>query len=386
MLVMARGEGARIFDVDGNAYLDYVCAWGPLILGHVPPPVRDAARAALDEGWIFGASTRHEAAFAEAIRDCFPGMEMTRFVNSGAEAVQAAVRLARSFSGRSALVKLEGCYHGHVESLDMADERVRAEASGVVKALLDETRVAPFNDLDALEKVLDGDVAAVVVEPVPGSMGVIPPDAGYLPAVREACTRRGVLLIFDEVLTGFRVALGGAQERYGVTADITVLGKILGGGFAAGAYGGRRDIMAQVAPLGPMYQAGTFCGNPLTMRAGLATVAQLRKPGTYEALERRTARLTRGIAEAARALEIALEAPHVGSMFGLLFSDRPVRNLTDYQHCDDARFAAFFHGMLREGVYLPPSQSDAAVLSTAHTDEDVERTIEAAARVLRTLK
>lgn len=383
---MRRGHGARIVDVDGNEYVDYVCAWGPLILGHAHPAVAEAARAAIADGWIYGASTEWELAFAQELSRIYPSMEMVRFVNSGAEAVQAAVRLARAATARSGLVKLEGCYHGHVESLDMADERARARASGVAEGLLDHTRVAPFNDAPALEAILDEAVAAVIVEPVPGSMGVIPPDEGYLAAVREICTRRGVLLIFDEVLTGFRVALGGAQERFGVRADITVLGKILGGGFAAGAYGASRDLMAHVAPRGAMYQAGTFCGNPLTMRAGLACLRALSEPGVYGQLEARTAALAAGLERAAQQAGIPLRVPRVGSMFATLFTADPVRDLKGFQQCDEARFAAFFHRMLRHGVYLPPSQSDAAVVSLAHTDEDVARTVAAAEAVFTAME
>lgn len=328
---------------------------------------------------------------AHAVRQAFPSMEMVRFVNSGAEAVQACVRLARAASRRELLVKMEGCYHGHMESLDMADpsEHGKAKASGVLEALVERTVTVPFNDAEALEAVLRsraGEIAAVVLEPVPASMGVIAPDVGYLQAVRDLTSQHDVLLILDEVLSGFRVAYGGAQERYGVRADITALGKIVGGGLPCGAYGGRRDLMHKIAPMGPVYQAGTFSGNPLSMRAGLATLEVLRRPGTYEALERTTQRLVDGLARAATNAGVALETPSVGGMFATLFTDCPVRNLSDFHRCDDAKFAAFFFGMLERGFFFPPSQSDAAAMSVVHTDRDFDSTIAAAAEVLHEIR
>lgn len=384
--VIARGEGAFFFDVDGNRYHDYLGAWGPLVLGHRHPRVTKAIHEAVDEGWVFGTSTEHELAMAEAVRAAMPSMEMVRFVNSGAEAVQSCLRLARAATGRDGIVKLEGCYHGHVEALDMSDpsDRHNAKASGVPGGLLDHTLVVPFHDADALDALLKArasEVAAVLVEPVPGSMGVIVPDDGYLKAVRDLCDKHGVLLVFDEVLTGFRVAYGGAQGRWGVHADITALGKGVGGGMPCGAYGARRDIMARVAPVGPMYQAGTFSGNPVSMRAGLATLEVLREPGTYERLHALTRRLMNGFARVAAEAGVAVQTPSVGGMFGLLFSERLVRDLNDFKQCDERRFATFFFGMLDRGFYFPPSQSDAAAMSTAHTEADVDATVAAAAEV-----
>jgi glutamate-1-semialdehyde 2,1-aminomutase len=375
---VSRGEGAWFWDVDGNRYLDYLGAWGPLILGHRHPHVVEALRDALADGWVFGASSEWELAMARAVSEAFPSMEMVRFVNSGAEAVQAAVRLARAATGRDRLVKLEGGYHGHVESLDSADEP--DPRAGVPSCLVDLTTVVPFGDLEAMERaVRSGDVAAMVVEPVPGSMGVIIPDDAYLRGLREIADRHAVLLLFDEVLTGFRVARGGAQERWGVRADITALGKIVGGGMPCGAYGASRAIMEKVAPLGPMYQAGTFSGNPMSMRAGLATLEVLARPGVYEGLERVTRRLSDGLSA------LGLQVPSVGGMFGVMFAEGPVRCLADFRRCDEERFARFFFGMLERGYYFPPSQSDAAAVSMVHTEAEVDRTLAAAADVIRAL-
>ena len=392
MLVLASAEGAYVTDVDGHRYLDFVGAWGPAILGHAHPQVQQAAREAITQGSVLGASTEVELAFARELRLAFPAMEMLRFVNSGAEAVASSLRLARAATLKPGIVKMEGGYHGHVEALDMADPAEQARdlvrLSGAVPDLVAHTRVLPHNDAAALEALLSeqGDqIAAVIVEPVTGSMGVIAPSPGYLEALRTITQRHGVLLIFDEVLCGLRIARGGAAERYGVRPDITVLGKILGGGFPAGAYGASREVMARVAPVGPMYQAGTFSGNPVTMRAGLETLRLLSQPGVYEQLEARTSRLCSGIAEAARLHGIALQAPHVGSMFALLFTDEPVTSFSSYKRCDDARFARFFHALLRQGVYLPPSQSDAAVVSLAHTEADIERAIAAASAAIEEL-
>ena len=387
--IIARGDGAFMIDVDGNRYLDFLGAWGPLVLGHRHPEVTAAITQALADGWVFGTSTEIEQQMAEAVRQALPSMEMVRFVNSGAEAVQACVRLARAASRREVIVKLEGGYHGHVESLDMADplDRPNAALSGSVKALVDRTLTVPFGDASALEVLLAErarDIAAVIVEPVPGSMGVIVPHEGYLRALREITRKHDVLLIFDEVLTGFRVAYGGAQQIWGVDPDITALGKAVGGGLPCGAYGGKRAVMERVAPVGPMYQAGTFSGNPLSMRAGLATLEVLRRPGTYERLGALTRRLCDGFERVAAAHGVAMRAPSVGGMFGMLFTAQPVRNLDDFKRCDDPAFARFFFAMLDQGFYFPPSQSDAAAVSTAHTEADIDATIEAASRALAT--
>jgi glutamate-1-semialdehyde 2,1-aminomutase len=392
MLVLASAQGAHVTDVDGNSYLDFVGAWGPAILGHAHPEVRQAAIAAIEHASVLGASTEVELTYARELRAAYPSMEMLRFVNSGAEAVTSALRLARAATLKSGVVKMEGGYHGHVEALDMADpteqSRDLPRLSGAAPELVALTRVIRHNDIAALADVLQREserIAAVIVEPVTGSMGVIEPEPGYLQALRDLTRQHDVLLIFDEVLCGLRIARGGAAERYGVHPDITVLGKILGGGFPAGAYGAGRAVMSRVAPVGPMYQAGTFSGNPVSMAAGLATLRLLAREGVYEHLERLTARLCAGIAEAARQLGLPLQAPHCGSMFSLLFSDRPVASFDDFKRCDDARFARFFHGLLRRGIYLPPSQSDAAVVSLAHTEHDIEQAIDAASQVLTEL-
>lgn len=379
--VLARGQGSRVWDVDGREYLDLVCGWGPLLMGHAHPMIMAAVREAATDGTLFGASTTWELELARRVRDAYPSMEMVRFVNSGAEAVNAALRVARSVRRRPRILKFEGCYHGHVECLDAAgleaEEAGGALALGASPGAAGETRVARFNDLASVEEQLDDQVAALIVEPVTGSMGVIPPAPGFLEGLRELCDRTGVILIFDEVLTGFRVARGGAQERFGVRPDLTCLGKALSGGLAMGAYGGRRDLMAHVAPTGPVYQAGTYCGNPVSVRAALATLELASEPGLYERLDALTARLVAGLRELP-----GLLVQSVGSMFSVGFGPARLVDHRDARQLDLEAFAAFFHGMLDRGIYLPPSTHDAACVSAVHTQAEIDRVVSAAREVL----
>jgi glutamate-1-semialdehyde 2,1-aminomutase len=377
---IARGEGSHIFDVDGNEYIDYVGSWGPLLLGHRHPEIVAALEGALAIGTSFGAPTEQEVELAEAIRDAMPCIEMVRLVNSGTEATMSAIRVARGFTGRDLIVKFEGCYHGHVDSLLVkAGSGVATlgipDTQGVPKAFCDTTIALPFNDAQAVERAFraHGDrIAAVIVEPVAGNMGCVPPLPGYLEALRDITARFGALLVLDEVMTGFRVAFGGAQQRYGIRPDLTTLGKVIGGGLPVGAYGGRKDIMSQVAPLGPIYQAGTLSGNPLAVAAGLATLRYLKRhPEVYGQLEARAAELC-------AAAPASVTVNRVGSMFTWFFTDQPVTDYESAKRSDTARFARFFRGMLERGVYLAPSQFEAAFVSAAHSEEDVRKTVVAA--------
>ncbi len=381
---IARGEGSHIFDVDGNEYIDYVGSWGPLLLGHRHPDVVAALEGALAIGTSFGAPTEQEVELAEAIRDAMPSIEMVRLVNSGTEATMSAIRVARGFAGRDLIVKFEGCYHGHVDSLLVkAGSGVATlgipDTQGVPKAFCDTTIALPFNDAQAVERAFraHGDrIAAVIVEPVAGNMGCVPPLPGYLEALRDITARFGALLIFDEVMTGFRVAFGGAQQRYGIRPDLTTLGKVIGGGLPVGAYGGRKDIMSKVAPVGPIYQAGTLSGNPLAVAAGLAMLRYLKRhPEVYDQLETRAAELC-------AAAPAGVTANRVGSMFTWFFTDQPVTDYQSAKRSDTARFARFFRAMLERGIYLPPSQFEAAFVSAAHSEEDIRRTIAAAGEAL----
>ena len=377
---IARGEGSRIIDVDGNAYIDYVGSWGPLLLGHRHPAILAALEGALAMGTSFGAPTAQEVELAEAISDAVPSIEMVRLVNSGTEATMSAIRLARGFTGRDLVVKFEGCYHGHVDSLlvkagsGMATLGI-ADTRGVPKSFCDTTIALPFNSTGALEAAFRAhgkSIAAVIVEPVAGNMGCVPPLPGYLERLREITAEYGALLIFDEVMTGFRVAFGGAQQRYGIRPDLTTLGKVIGGGLPVGAYGGRKEIMRQVAPCGPVYQAGTLSGNPLAVAAGLAMLRYLKAhPETYDLLETRAAALCAAAPE-------GITVNRVGSMFTFFFTDGPVTDYESAKRSDTARFARFFRAMLERGVYLAPSQFEAAFVSAAHTEEDIRRTAEAA--------
>ncbi|SPE41908.1 glutamate-1-semialdehyde aminotransferase (aminomutase) [Candidatus Sulfopaludibacter sp. SbA3] len=379
---VARGEGSHIFDVDGNEYIDYVGSWGPLLLGHRHPEILAALAGALEIGTSFGAPTAQEIELAEAIIRAVPSIEMVRLVNSGTEATMSAIRVARGFTGRDLVVKFEGCYHGHVDSLLVkAGSGVAtlgiADTQGVPKAFCDTTLALPYNSVEAVEHAFraHGDrIAAIIVEPVVGNMGCVPPLPGYLEALRQITGRFGALLIFDEVMTGFRVAYGGAQQRYGIRPDLTTLGKVIGGGLPVGAYGGRKDIMCKVAPVGPVYQAGTLSGNPLAVAAGLAMLRHLEAhPEVYAQLEERAARLCAGA-------PAGVTVNRVGAMFTFFFTEGPVTDWESARRCDTARFGKFFRGMLEQGIYLAPSQFEAAFLSAAHTDEDIARTIAAAGK------
>ena len=389
-LFIARGAGARIWDLDGNAFLDYVMSWGPLILGHAHPKVVEAVRQALESGSSFGAPTVREIELAERIREAMPAVEQVRFVNSGTEATMSAVRLARAATGRPGVLKFEGCYHGHVDALLVqagsgATTFGAPSSPGVPPEVTQHTLLAPYNDLEAVERVGRENrdrLAAILVEPVAGNMGVVPPADGFLQGLRGVADRTGALLIYDEVMTGFRVALGGAAQRYGVQPDLVTLGKVIGGGLPVGAYGGRRDLMVRVSPVGPVYQAGTLSGNPLAMAAGIATLDLLAEPNAYEMLEARSARLEKGLAEAVREAKISARVQRVGSMLTLFFAGREVADYAGARACDTEAFGRFFQGMLGRGVYLPPSQFEAWFVSLAHTDEDIRRTVEAARAVL----
>jgi glutamate-1-semialdehyde 2,1-aminomutase len=378
-------SGATMTDADGRTYIDYVGSWGPMILGHADPEVTKALIVALSRGTSFGAPNELEVKIAEEIIDAIPSIEMVRMVNSGTEATMSAIRLARGVTGRNKLVKFEGCYHGHGDSLLVkAGSGVATlglpDSPGVPQALAQETITAPFNDVAALEQVFEQhrDIAAVIIEPVVGNMGCVPPKEGYLQAVRDLTSKGGALLIFDEVMTGFRVARGGAQELYGVRADITTLGKIIGGGLPVGAYGGSKDLMRHIAPAGSIYQAGTLSGNPLAMTAGLVTLRRLRNASVYEGLERATARLCEGLSKAAAGAGITTVTNRVGSMWTSFFTGEPVVDWTTANKSNRERYGKFFHAMLNEGVYLAPSQFEAAFVGAAHTDEIIDSTIGAA--------
>lgn len=380
------GRGSRLRDAAGRELLDYVASWGPLILGHAHPRVLEALAEQLTRGTSFGAPTELETSLARRVCERIPSVEKVRFVCSGTEAAMSAIRLARAATGRDGIVKMDGCYHGHADSL-----LVKAGSGlltlaipgspGVPDAVAALTRVVPYNDADALERLLAAEgegIACVILEPVAGNMGVVPPAPGYLRAVRELTRRHGVLLVFDEVITGFRVHRGGAQALYGVLPDLTCLGKILGGGLPVGAYGGRADLMDRVAPEGPVYQAGTLAGNPLAMRAGIETLDALDEPGAHERLESLAARLADGLADAARQAGVPVTVNRVGSMLTVFFAEGPVTDQASAMRADTRRYGAFFHGMLDRGVYFPPSQFEAAFVSLAHGESEVDQTVEAA--------
>jgi glutamate-1-semialdehyde 2,1-aminomutase len=389
-IVFDRVAGANIWDVDGNEYIDYVGTWGPAICGHAHPEVIAALQNALLKGTSFGAPCLQENILAEMVIDAVPSIEMVRFVNSGTEACMSVLRLMRAFTGREKIIKFEGCYHGHADMfLVKAGSGVATlglpDSPGVPKSTTTSTLTAPYNDLEAV-KVLFQDnpdsIAGVILEPVVGNAGFIPPDAGFLEGLRELTKEYGALLVFDEVMTGFRIAYGGAQEKFGITPDLTTLGKVIGGGLPVGAYGGRQDIMAMVAPAGPMYQAGTLSGNPLAMTAGIKTLELLQKPGTYEYLDKITGRLATGLLQAARDKGHQVCGGHISAMFGMFFTAGPVRNYEDAKQADLAKFGRFHRGMLERGIYLAPSQFEAGFTSLAHTEADIDRTIATAKEVL----
>jgi glutamate-1-semialdehyde 2,1-aminomutase len=380
---VASAAGARLTDVDGREYLDYVCSWGPLILGHAHPAVRKAVEDAAGRGWSYGAPSPDEVTLAELVRDRMPSLEMIRFVNSGTEATMAAVRVARAATRRDRILKFDGGYHGHADGfLVRAGSGVATlglpDSPGVPEAVAALTLSVPYNDLEAVHDVFrsrGGEIAAVIVEPFAGNVGFIPPAPGFHEGLRTICDEYGALLIFDEVMTGFRVAAGGAQARCGIRPDLTTLGKIIGGGFPVGAYGGRADLMALVAPAGPVYQAGTLSGNPVAMAAGLATLRETAREGFYPALEARTARLVNGIAAFARRQGVPVTADHAGSMWGVYLTAGPVRNYADAKRTDTALYARWHRAALARGVFLPPSAFEAAFVSSAHSDGDIDRTI-----------
>ena len=385
-------KGAMVTDVDGKSYIDYVGSWGPMILGHADDEVVAALQEVATKGTSFGAPTELEVELAQEVIDAVPSIEMVRMVSSGTEATMAAIRLARGVTGRTRIVKFEGCYHGHGDSLLVkAGSGVATlglpDSPGVPAVLAENTITLPFNDVEALEKAFSNhaDIAAVIIEPVVGNMGCVPPRTGYLEAVRAVTTKHGALLIFDEVMTGFRLARGGAQERYGIRPDITTLGKIIGGGLPVGAYGGSREIMNHVAPAGPVYQAGTLSGNPLSMTAGLVTLRRLRDKTVYERLENSSRRLCEGLARAAQDAGVKSTINRVGSMWTSFFTDEPVMDWATANKCDREMYGRFFHAMLQAGVYLAPSQFEAAFVSLAHTDEIIDQTIAAAQKAFQSV-
>jgi glutamate-1-semialdehyde 2,1-aminomutase len=389
---IARANGAYLYDIDGHRYIDYVGSWGPMILGHAHPQVRAAVAEALELGSSFGAPTVREVEIAEAVVAAVPSIEKVRFVSSGTEAAMSAVRVARGVTGRSKIIKMAGHYHGHIDALlvqagSAATTLGTPNSPGVTEGAAQDTILCPFNDARAVSDALDrfpGQVAAVLLEPIAGNMGLVPPEPGYLAALRELTEKHATLLVFDEVMTGFRVAYGGAQDLYGITPDLTALGKIIGGGLPAAAYGASAEIMDQVSPAGPIYQAGTLSGNPLAMAAGLATLRRLRAEPPYERLEVLSARLAEGLDRAATDAGIPHVVQRVGSMLTLFFHDGPVRNYDDARRSDTRLFARFFWEMLARGAYLPCSQFEAAFVSAAHTEDDIDQTIQAAREALQT--
>ena len=389
-LFLTRGEGSRVWDADGNEYIDYVCSWGPLILGHANPQVVAAIKDAATEGTSFGAPTERENEIAQLVVDAYDSIDMVRFVNSGTEATMSALRLARAYTGRSKIVKFEGGYHGHSDALLVAAGSGALahgipDSAGVTESFAQDTLLGVFNDLASVEAhfaAFPNEIACVIVEPIAGNMGVVPPRDGFLQGLRDLTEKHGALLIFDEVITGFRVEYGGAQQRYGIAADITCLGKIIGGGMPVGAYGSSAEIMHTVAPLGAMYQAGTLSGNPVAMAAGISTLRQLQEPGVYNALGAKAASLAAGLQEVFADAEVPLRINRVGSMMTLFFNQGEVNGWESVSASDREGFGNFFHNMLEQGVYLPPSPFEAMFVSLAHSDEDIQATLDAARRAL----
>lgn len=392
-IFIARGEGAHIWDIDGNRYLDFVGSWGPLIVGHAHPDVVGVIKRVAELGTSYGAPTEVETVLAEEVLKAYPSMDMIRMVNSGTEATMSALRLARGVTGRTKIVKFEGCYHGHSDQL-----LIKAGSGaltfgvptspGVPSEIAATTIAARFNDLEGLNELFKregNEIACVIIEPVTGNMGVVLPEDGFLQGVRRLTEEYGALLIFDEVMTGFRVSYGGAQAHFGIDPDITCLGKVIGGGLPVGAYGGKRRFMEQISPSGPIYQAGTLSGNPLAMNAGLTTLKLLQQPGTYEALTSKTARLAEGLKQLASEAGLPIWVNAIGAMFSLFFTDVPVKDYGSACTSDTKLFAKYHRGMLERGIYLGPSQYEAVFLSTAHTEADIDQTLEQARTVLKTL-
>jgi glutamate-1-semialdehyde 2,1-aminomutase len=391
-IFISRANGSKMWDADGNMYIDYVGSWGPMLLGHSHPAVIEKVKRAAEGGLSYGAPTEIEVLIAEKICSMVPSIDMVRMVNSGTEATLSAVRLARAFTGREKIIKFEGCYHGHGDSFLIkagsgALTLGTPDSPGITEGTARDTLIARFNDISSVEGLFDKNpesIAAVIVEPVVGNMGCVPPVNGFLGKLRDVCTKHGALLIFDEVMTGFRLARGGAQEKYGIKPDLTTLGKVIGGGMPVGAYGGRREIMELVAPSGPMYQAGTLSGNPVAMAAGLEMLAQIEKtPELYTKLEARTAQFDEGLRTIIKGNGYPVTINRVGSMFTLFFTDKQVVDYDTAGTSDTKRFAAYFRSMLEQGIYLPPSQYEAAFVSYAHSGSDIEQTINAAEIALR---
>jgi len=388
-----RAKGAHIYDVDGNSYIDYVCTWGPAIHGHAFQPIIDAVKSAADKGTSFGIPNAMEVEMARLVRSAVSSIHKVRMCNSGTEATMSAIRLARGFTKRDKIIKFDGCYHGHADSLLVkagsgALTFGNPDSAGVPASFTQHTIVVPFNDEEAVKAAFvanKSQVAGIILEPVPGNAGLYPPKPGFLEFLRKICDDDGALLIFDEVMTGFRLAWGGAQQRYAINPDLSCFGKIIGGGLPVGAFGGRVEIMDLLAPLGPVYQAGTLSGNPLAMAAGITALKELSKPGTYEKLEEQAAALEQGMKQAAEKARVPVQFNRVGSMFCGYFTSKPVWNLSDAMTSDREKFAKFFQGMLQRGVYLAPSQFEAGFISLAHGHEEIEKTVTAASEVLRSL-
>lgn len=393
-LVMKKAKDAYLFDVDGNRYIDYVLSWGPMIVGHAHPKVLEAIIETAKNGTSFGTPSKQEVELAELVTRMMPSVQRVRLVNSGTEATMSAIRLARAYTKRDTIIKFEGCYHGHADHLLVkAGSGVATlgipDSPGVPKDFAGHTLTARYNDIGSVERLVKQHgkkIACIIVEPIAGNMGVVPPHPEFLPALRDLTKKHGILLIFDEVMTGFRVHPGGAQALLKVKPDLTCLGKIIGGGLPIGAYGGRKDIMEMIAPAGPVYQAGTLSGNPVAVAAGIETLSLLNEPGVYEELEKKSKKLADGLGEAARQAKIPYYQTRVGSMLGGFFAKGPITDYTSAKKSDTARYGKFFHGMLRQGVYLAPSQYEAAFLSTAHSPESIRKTITAAEKVMKLLR
>jgi glutamate-1-semialdehyde 2,1-aminomutase len=392
-LFIDHADGCRIFDADGNPFIDYIGSWGPMILGHRHPAVIEAVTEVLNRGTSFGAPIDLEIELAELVVDAVQSVDIVRMVNSGTEATMSAVRLARGATGRDLVIKFDGCYHGHADTLLVAAGSGVATlgipgSPGVPEAVAKHTLSLPFNDIECIQNVMNdqGDqIACIIVEPVAGNMGMVPPADGFLQSLRQLTEKHGALLIFDEVMTGFRVALGGAQSLYNISPDLTCFGKIIGGGLPVGAYGGRREVMENIAPQGPVYQAGTLSGNPIAMAAGIATLKQVMQVGFYDNLEKTTRKLADGLATAAQNAAISAKVDHVGSMLGMFFTDQEVNNFDDAKQCNLELFAAFYNGMRDSGIYIAPSQFEALFVSAAHSEADIDQTIKAAETVLKDL-